>query len=166
MYLFFFAFTVRRNPFAFNHLPGVWRAMLSGNQSKDVEDLVQQSRPTFPHPCSDKTTQWNQKLLPCSLGHGPHLIPFYLRPSIAHTLAMSVKWGSSRNPTELPLFSCILLPLWEIICNWVYVKHVADLTPQGGHPARLVHNSPWPLPQGVNHGLLCTATVRRQGSTH
>lgn len=111
------ALAVRRNPFAFNHLPGVWCAMLSGNQSKDVKGLVHQSRPNLQ--LIPTSVLWqcsvNQKLSPSSPGHGPHLIPFDLRASMAHTLGMSVKWGSSRNLTELPVFSRILLPLWEII---------------------------------------------------
>lgn len=40
-----------------------------------------------------------------------------LRPSVAPTLRMGVKRGNSKSHTEPPVWSCILLPLQEMICN-------------------------------------------------
>lgn len=44
--------------------------------------------------------------------------------------------------------------------KWVCEKHTADLISQAEHSAGL-----WPQRQSRNHGLLCPATIRGQGSS-
>lgn len=175
MHLFFPAFHVRQNPFAFNHLPGVWCAMLPGNQSKAVKGPVHQSGPKLQLlPTPVKATLWRNH----SVDSETFTLLFWhmvlvsslpiLGPTITQTLGMGVNWGRSRNPTELPVFSCILLPLWEIIWqpgtgSMQSIRQV--WLPEEGTLLGLCTTHLRPLPQSRNHELRCMAIIRAQGSS-
>lgn len=141
----------------------VWYAGLSGNQNKDAKSLVHRDGWKFnlflmPRQGSEQNCPVDSENVTFLFWDAVLISSPVLRPTVAPTLGMGVKRGNRKSHTEPPVWSCILLPLWEIVCNQELGLCKARI--------RLEHDSSWGLCPRVEITGCSTQHRSGTGSCH